>query len=987
MGSSPSQAREWNPDPTASARAEAVGCVIMGRHMTPERWRRVEELYHAALDVEPNGRAAFLETACQRDPGLKREVESLLAEGESARGAIDDPVWANSAGLMNDSATRRLSPGVRLGVYRIEEPLGAGGMGIVYKATDTKLNRPVAIKLLADRRTDATTRRRFQREAEMASSLNHPHILTVHDVGEFDESQYLVTEFIDGGTLKEWALAAPRKWEEVVELLVGVADGLAAAHAAGMVHRDVKPTNILVAKNGYAKLADFGLARIDEPAAEGTTRARPEHLTRSGLIVGTLAYMSPEQASGKPTDARSDIFSFGAVLYELLAKKRPFRGDTDLGVLQAISNGTPDPLGEEIPLAVRTIVEKTLEKDAAKRYLSMRDVVLDLKRSQRQSSVAQGPDRALHTTPAPRRGRRGVAVVVAVGCVIALGMAWWLAHVDYFWRNPLAGARTERLTDFAGEEVDVAISPDGKLMAFLSDRAGPFDVWVSQIGTGEFVNITKGKIPTTTPAPIRKLGFTGDDNQIWISEGEGAGPYTLLLASVLGGDPRPFLAGAMEPAWSPDGARVAYHTAEPGDPIYVADRSGRSPKRMFAAEREEHCHHLTWSPDGRFIYFVKGLPTTEETDIWRVPADATGSTKPERVTSHNAMVSSLAWLDRRTLIYVATAQEGSGRWLYALDVERRIPHRVSSGITEQYVSVAVNTTQPRRLIASVAIPSSGLWTVPISDRIQTEADVTQLPIPSARALSPSAAADYLLFLSSRGGGDGLWKLKENAATELLRGIEGGVVAAPAISRDGTRICFLSRKQGRAHLYLMNSDGLNVQLLTAAFDVRGPASWSPDGKWVVVAGNDGQGTYVFKVSVADGTAIRLTDTVAYNPVWSPNGQIIVYSEPLQGSTFLTKAITPDRTSVPMPEIRVSYRMGTPYRFMPDGTELIFVKEGTFLEGTRNFYTVNLRTGQERQLTDLKTSVQMRSFDVMPGGKQIVFDRLRENADIALIDLPR
>jgi serine/threonine protein kinase len=199
-------------------------------------------------------------------------------------------------------------------MYRIEAPLGAGGMGIVYRALDTKLNRPVAIKLVSARGTDTTTRRRFRLEAQTASSLNHPHILTVHDVGEFEEWHYLVTEFMDGGTVKEWARAATRKWEEVVELLVGVADGLATAHAAGILHRDVKPTNILVAKNGYAKLADFGLARIEDPAPDGMPRLRPQDLTRSGMVVGTLAYMSPEQASGKPMDARSDIFSFGAVL-------------------------------------------------------------------------------------------------------------------------------------------------------------------------------------------------------------------------------------------------------------------------------------------------------------------------------------------------------------------------------------------------------------------------------------------------------------------------------------------------------------------------------------------------------------------------------------------------------------------------------------------------------------------------------------------------
>src|ERR1700674_4202664 len=217
--------------------------------------------------------------------------------------------------------------GSQVGSYRIESQLGEGGMGVVYRALDTKLNRPVAIKLLSDDLADAAARRRFQREAQTASSLNHPHILTVHDVGEFDGRQYLVTEFVDGGTLKDWAQATTRTWRQIIELLIGVADGLAAAHAVGIVHRDIKPENILVAKNGYAKLADFGLAKAAEGAENrDLTRTLTERHTRAGVIVGTIAYLSPEQASGKPLDARSDIFSFGIVLYEILGGKRPFTG-------------------------------------------------------------------------------------------------------------------------------------------------------------------------------------------------------------------------------------------------------------------------------------------------------------------------------------------------------------------------------------------------------------------------------------------------------------------------------------------------------------------------------------------------------------------------------------------------------------------------------------------------------------------------------------
>jgi serine/threonine protein kinase/Tol biopolymer transport system component len=881
-----------------------------------------------------------------------------------------------------------LAPGTTLGPYAIAAQIGTGGMGEVYQARDTRLNRLVAIKFLSSQVAGESARRRFQQEAKMASALNHPHIVTVHEAGELDGQQYLVTEFVDGGTLGEWAQAEPRSWQQIVDLLVGVSDGLAAAHAAGILHRDIKPGNILVSKGGYAKLADFGLAKLDEPANPETVTHPITAHTRPGAIIGTIPYMSPEQASGKALDARSDIFSFGVVLYELLAQRRPFRGATDLEVLQTIVHETPEPLAAAVPYELRLLVEKALEKEPSERYQTMRDVVIDLKRIQRHSGAGTERDLARHERPTRRDQARWVVVGgIATAVSISLAVTWSLWQQADIWHNPLTDAKSERITHFEGTETDAVISPDGKVMVFLADRGGRFDVWLNQIGTSDFVNVTQGKFPTVYPGVIRKVGFVGDDGgRIWISEGEGSGPYSLWTASVLGGEPRRFLADAMEPAWSPDGKQMAYHTAEDGDPIYIADSTGRSPRLIFAAEPGGHRHHLAWSPDGRFVYFVMGRPTTDEVDIWRIPVSGRPPVSPERITTHNARVAYLGWLDDRTLIYSGTATDGSGQWLYALDVEQRIPHRVSSGIAEQYLSVTVSNTRPRRLIASVATPSANLWTVPISDRVQTEADVSRLSLPYTRAVSPSAASDYVLFLSSKGGADGLWKLREGAVTELWKGSDGGVVAAPAVAPDGTQICFSSREQGRSHLYLMNSDGTNVRRLTDAFDVRGVASWSPDGKWVAMAANDGTGTYAYKVPVHGGSPVRLTETASYNPMWSPDGRVIVYSEPLQGSTFLTKAITPDKVSVAIPDIRVSYLTSTPYRFAPDGNVLIYLKEGAFAAGARNFYMVDFKTGHERQLTDLDARFLTRSFDLMPGGR-IIFDRLRENSDLAVIDLVR
>lgn len=300
--------------------------------------------------------------------------------------------------------------GATIGHYRIEQKLGEGGMGAVYRALDTRMNRRVAVKVLSGDLGDAAARRRFQQEAQLASSLNHPHILTVFDAGEFDGRQYIVTEYVDGGTLKTWSFGVKPHWRRIVELLTGVADGLAAAHAAGILHRDIKPDNILVAKNGYAKVADFGLAKLADPAVSASDPTRAEGYTRPGAILGTVAYMSPEQATGKPLDARSDIFSFGVVLYELLAGRRPFAE-----LAQTIAH-PPPPLPDDLPSGLRAVVDKTLEKDPADRYASMRDVVVDLKRLTRQT--AEIPP---ITTNAKSRWLWVVSTILAV----AAGLGAW----------------------------------------------------------------------------------------------------------------------------------------------------------------------------------------------------------------------------------------------------------------------------------------------------------------------------------------------------------------------------------------------------------------------------------------------------------------------------------------------------------------------------------------------------------------------------------
>src|SRR5437899_3630934 len=323
-----------------------------------ERHRHIEELVHAVLKLEPSQRESFLSSACASDPSLRSEIEALVSAHEREGSFPNLPAYEVAPGVIEIGGGALI--GRVIGHYEVIDLIGRGGMGEVYRARDARLNRLVAMKFVSSEHVNESARRRFQQEARMASALNHPHIMTVHEAGEFEGQQYLVTEFIDGGTIREWAQHNKADSRQVVDLLIGVADGLACAHEAGMLHRDIKPDNILVTKSGYAKLADFGLAKLSQPPDEELADAVTVSRTRPGVIIGTIAYMSPEQAAGKPLDARSDIFSFGVVLYEALSGRRPFAGATDLELLQTVIHGEPQPLNEEIPPVLRALVEKSL---------------------------------------------------------------------------------------------------------------------------------------------------------------------------------------------------------------------------------------------------------------------------------------------------------------------------------------------------------------------------------------------------------------------------------------------------------------------------------------------------------------------------------------------------------------------------------------------------------------------------------------------------
>jgi Tol biopolymer transport system component len=547
--------------------------------------------------------------------------------------------------------------------------------------------------------------------------------------------------------------------------------------------------------------------------------------------------------------------------------------------------------------------------------------------------------------------------------------------------DPLANAKFTRLTDWEGTEGGAQISPDGRFVAFVANKAGQFDIWMNQVGTGDFRNLTNGNIPALRPAfsTFWQLGFSGDGAEIWFSPETGPSMAQMIIP-LPGGTPRAFLdKAATAPSWSPDGTRLTYFKNIDGDPLFVADRTGAD-ARQILVQKGMHHHNPVWSSDGQWIYFARGLDPTDEMDVWRVRPSGESL---ERLTERGTAVNFLAPLDTRTLLYVARAEDRSGPWLWALDVERKVTRRVNSGLG-QYLSVSASR-DGRRVVATVANPTASLWRVPLLARQAEDRDVQPYPLPTARALAPRFGGTSLFYLSAVGTGDGLWRVQDGQASEVQKGVDGALSEPPAVSPDGSRVAIIVRREGKRHLQIVSADGRSSQTLAASLDIQGAAGqgtadWSPDGTWIVTGGRDAQGPGLFKVPVDSGVPVRLVTGHAVNPIWSPDGNLIVYAGKFFTGQVELLGVRPDGTAVEMPPVRT--RPGG-YRFLPNGTGLVYLP---FIPSV-DFWMVDFATKAHRQLTRLGDQGTLGTFDVTPDGKAIVFDRARMNSDIVLIELPK
>ncbi len=968
---------------------------------------RMSRLLDEALPLDAAGRRVWLEALPEQHQDLARALRDALLPGDAQLAELEKLAALPELGIATDVGTpgaNGLQIGARVGPYQLIRPLGGGGMAQVWLArrADGAFKREVALKLPTLHHLRGDLEQRFARERDILASLEHPHIARLYDAGvDPDGLSYLSMEYVEGSHLTEWCDTHCLGIRARLELFLQMLSAVQYAHEKQVIHRDLKPSNVLVTESGQVRLLDFGVAKLLEPDEPQLTALTDHH----GRAL-TPDYASPELLRSESVDARSDIYSLGVLLYELLTGVRPYRlrNAASIGLLEhaittvevkkpstqleaqavaARDSTTPEKLARQLRGDLDAIALKALAKDPAKRYPSVTALGEDLRRHLQARPVEALPTRfADRLWKFVRRNRTVVGVtataIAAVGAAIAL-LVVGRPRESPLWLEPLARASVLRLTDLSGTEQAAAVSRDGRFAAFLAAREGHLDVWLTQIGTNRYRNLTEGKFQQLRNPEIRTVDFSPDGSLVtfWTRVGDGsrAQDINIMAAPTAGGALQPYLPEIAEFDWSPDGQRVVFHTTATGDPLFVRAATGATAQQIYVAAPGIHSHFLTWSPDGKFIYFARGDPPSADWDIWRLRPSGTGL---ERLTSHHARVTYPVFLDARTLLYLATDADGTGPWLYVLDVALKRSRRVSFGL-ERYTSLAANADRTR-LLATVADSRSDLWRVTVGSGGPPQGAAERLASISRSASAPRFGPDYIVYVSSDGARRGIWKYANGTATELWGDATVDRVGAPSISPDGRRIAFTAEKGGATQLYAVDNDGQNAKAVTKTLALRGTPAWAPDSQSIVVAiVSDGE-PRLARISL-DGTAPQsIVSDYSVDPVWSPDGKYFMYTGAQVATIFPLRASAPDGRPYNMPGLILTIGARR-IAFTRNSGSLVFLRGAI---DRKDLWQLDPQTGTERQLTDLPGSFEIGDFDVSPDGTEIVFERVQESSSVVLIE---
>ncbi|MCA1620534.1 MAG: serine/threonine-protein kinase [Acidobacteria bacterium] len=970
--------------------------------MTPERWRRVEELFHSALGRDGAERAAYLAEACAGDEALRREVERLVAAHEKDGSFIDSPAYADTELLINDKAV--LTAGQSLGPYKVIGHIGSGGMGEVHLAEDTRLGRKVALKLLrAEFTGNADRLLRFRQEAHAASALNHPNILTVYEIGQADSLHFIATEYVEGQTLRERMSGTRMKLREVLDVAIQGASALAAAHQAGIVHRDIKPENIMVRTDGYVKALDFGLAKLTEQRATDDPEAPTAALvkTGSGIVMGTVNYMSPEQAEARPVDHRTDIFSLGVVLYEMLTGERPFGGKSAIDTLHAVINEEPRPaveLNSQVPPEAMDILAKAMAKAPGERYRHAGDFELDLRRLKRAIETNSLPSaQAKAGAIIKPLGRRATLMRAAFGALLVLGVAaaaWTLSRprtqpVSEAASAPLGRVTLAPTTVDQGYEGEPTFSPDGQTIAYVSDRTGNFEIFLKQVTGGPDINLTNN------PADDMQPSFSPDGKQIAFVSSR-SGEYNCLcfflygteqplmggaiwVMPALGGSPRRIVESGTFPSWSPDGSSIIYSSGPwHGQKIYRAPSIGGTPQEIpIEVQDAPYLAYPSYSPDGRWIAF--------EANNSVFIASSEGG-EPQKMVKGKHPV----WGAGSGVVFYSNVEAGKNYSLWQVPfstAEGKASGDPSPLTVGRGYDAQATVSRDGKLIAYAALDVSlNIESLPFDAEAPRNAGAPQ-PVTSGsdriyfHSISPDGMSS--VYDSHRGASSYIWRVDRGSAPVQLTSDPNFDDSDPDWSPDGRNITFLrasSRgEQSPTGIWVMAADGANPQPLVEKAAVP---RWMPGGgAFVYQSFADGQ---IHIYDLASKSSRRITDEEGIYGIGvpSPDGKWLVYHSIAAGNV--------DVRAIPVEggesRIVVDTRRQEFHPFVSPSGKWVYY---TLDHG--NIYRVpgpaqNWRKAQPEKVTNFpETGLFLEDAHISRDGRQLVYSRRRTTSDIWVMNL--
>lgn len=969
---------------------------------------QVKNIFQAVLERPLAEREQFLHETCRGDESLHDEVCELLDSFEENDSFFDRAAIGELAEFIVES-DERLRPGMKLGRYKIKSELGAGGMGKVFLAEDMELERDVALKILSPAFSNQSEGiRRFVQEAKSVSALNHPNILTIHEIGQFEDLHFIATEYVHGETLRQKKKRLNLR--EILDITMQTASALNAAHDAKIIHRDIKPENIMLRNDGLIKVLDFGLAKLIEKNqatlnAKSVSSAQVD--TVPGLIMGTVTYMSPEQARGKATDAGTDIWSLGVCLYEMVTGFKPFPGETTSDIIASILKSEPLPLDTDTPVELNRIILKALQKKRENRYQAIKDLLTDLTNLQQMldvenrvwslgarpsgsfnypavtdnaqagqpTDVNQGDTNPIvENRPRSKNTALLMPVAALLLCIVTVGGLYYLTPL---FRQTVSfeTMRFEKLT-YSGNIVSerVAISPDGKYTVYVVQEAGEQSLWVRHI-------VTSGNIQIVPPAKVDYGGlvFSPDGNYVYYSIMEKKGLTALYRVPVVGGDVRKLLDNVERPVtFSPDGERMAVVQDERS--LIIANTDGSETQLLATASEGKRWNLLAWSPNGETI--VGTVFAQSDNNTYLVEVSVEDGTEKPLDSPPWLRVSGMAWQpDGNGLILSGRTLETKLSQLWLVTYPEGKLNKITNDLNNY---LGLSLTADGKTIASIQYERlSNVWSVSQEDgRLdrQVTFDKDKDEGMSGVALAPDGKIVYTARIT---GIQDLWIINPDGSGKRQLTFNARSNFSPEVSPDNRYIAFVSDRSGSSSIWRMDLDGGNPKQLTNSSGIAALPAFSPDGKWIIYqfTGADNKPT-VWKVSIEGGESVQLTDVYSGKPVISPDGEFFAcYYGKAAADSQTNIAVIPFSGGQPTQVIDLPLVVKSPmFRWTSDGRGLIYVDSRNRVY---NLWRQSLDNSTPIQLTDFKSEEIFR-FDSANSDKDIALVRGHESSDVIIIN---